>query len=355
MKILLYGGMFNPIHYGHINILKHASKEYDFDQIQIIPNYEGHLKTINYINGEHRLNMIKLALDECKLGDKVKLNLIEFDLKKKLYTYDLIDILAKEQPADYYFLIGSDQLDVLDQWYCFDKLVSKVNFIVANRSNDMISDFKTLGNDIINISSTLIRSTYISSNIISVDKYIRDNGLYLNEVLSSYMNETLLAHVTRVAMLAVEIAQLNGVDTNEAYIGAMLHDIAKQLPIERQYQYLNRDYFQLNKATAHAYAGAIIAQDELHINNTNIINCISKHTTGAPLMSTLDKIIYCSDMLEPNRYFEGIEALQSLLYTDINECFKQCFIASYNHLLNKGIIIDDALEKLKIKIERNEV
>ena len=81
MKIGLFGGIFNPIHNGHLSIAHYLLNEFDLDLIQFIPAYKTNYKK-NANNTEHRINMIKLAIN----NSKMELNEIEIKTNELSFT-----------------------------------------------------------------------------------------------------------------------------------------------------------------------------------------------------------------------------------------------------------------------------
>ena len=64
------------------------------------------------------------------------------------------------------------------------------------------------------------------------------------------------------------------------------------------------------------------------------------HTTGKENMTTLEKIIYMADMIEPKRSFQGVEQLRKATFEDLDKGFIMALNHTINYLLNKGFCID---------------
>lgn len=358
MKILIYGGTFNPIHYGHINNIEVACQTFDFDKIMVIPNKIGHFKSEDDLaSWQDRLAMIELGLKDLKgVSCPIEINKIELEAKKMIYSIDVIESIKKEYPkAELYFLIGSDQVAKLDYWRKSEKLKTLVTFIVSKR-NDRFksSELLVLNNDVYDVSSSLVRQYYATTLISSVDAYIREKGLYLKNVISHYLNDERVEHSINVAKMAVKYAKKYHIDPDKAYIAAMLHDIAKELPMQIQYSLVEDqdNTFELNNNTVHAYAAAGLIKRDLQIEDPEILSAVSKHTTAAFDMSPLDKLIYVSDMLSEGRDFKGLAKLRRILNKDLDEAFRECFLSSMANLRSRKITIDDNLSKLEEKIRR---
>ena len=67
----------------------------------------------------------------------------------------------------------------------------------------------------------------------------------------------------------------------------------------------------------HAKTGAAVARTEFGCCDA-VVNAIRWHTTGKADMTLLEKIIYMADYIEPNRDFEGVDALRKLAYEDLD-------------------------------------
>ncbi|WP_423364351.1 bis(5'-nucleosyl)-tetraphosphatase (symmetrical) YqeK [Mycoplasma sp. P36-A1] len=358
MKILVYGGTFNPIHKAHVNNVEIACQKFKFDKVVILPNHGGHFKDNNNLASSYdRKIMLLEAFKKCDF--EVEINEIELKKDKPSYSYDTIVQLKATEPGDYYFLIGSDQAINLSKWDKIEQLKKEVTFIVSKRDNKLLKDKSLiyLDNNILDYSSTKIRTQYETSGIFEVDNYIRYKGIYLESVLDNYLQVSRKQHSINVANLARKLASKNDIDPNKAYVAGMLHDIAKELPEETQEKLAQKATikFELKTPTYHAAAALEVITKKLKIYDLEILNAIRWHTTGFYEMSALDKLIYMSDMVSCERSFEGVKELRELLKTNLNQAFKEGFIQSTAHLKTKNVKIDDELEKLIQKVERDEV
>ena len=114
-------------------------------------------------------------------------------------------------------------------------------------------------------------------------------------------------HTMGVVKAADKLAQRYGCDRQKARMAALLHDCAKymnddtKIALCREYKTSISDAEYKNPSLLHAKCGAILAEQEYHITDFDILHAIRVHTTGVPDMSLLDKIIFISDYIEPNR------------------------------------------------------
>ena len=181
-KLGVYVGSFNPVHDGHINIVKYLLNNKYVDKVLIVPTLNYWNKN-NLIDIKHRINMLKFFEDDNIIIDTLH--------NKYIYTYELLNILSNEYiDYDLYLVMGADNIVRFNEWKNVEEIL-KYNIIVLKRGNIDInayidkynydrSKFIVIDNyPFINISSTDIRNNTDNSNISSkVYKYIKDNNLY---------------------------------------------------------------------------------------------------------------------------------------------------------------------------------
>lgn len=197
MRTGIFGGAFNPVHNGHINLLKCYKRELALDRIIVIPTADPPHKTSEYLISEsHRLNMLKLAFKDF---DGIEISDIEFKRQGKSYTYDTVEQLKKHYPDDdFYLIVGSDQYLYFQNWYRADDILKSVTLCTAAREKGdeyekMLSykkSFSNMKNSIISLfpvveaSSSQIRLRIKQGKSIdnlvpsAVAQYIGENRLY---------------------------------------------------------------------------------------------------------------------------------------------------------------------------------
>ncbi len=135
MKIAIYGGAFNPVHLGHIEIVKHLCENTDFDKIIIIPSkFSPHKSNDVLVSDVHRLAMCKLAFDrfeKCEVSD------IEIKRDKISYTVDTLNELKFIYPNDDLYLVcGSDMFLSLLNWRKPKEIFSLASIFAFKRNNE---------------------------------------------------------------------------------------------------------------------------------------------------------------------------------------------------------------------------
>lgn len=128
-------------------------------------------------------------------------------------------------------------------------------------------------------------------------------------------------HSVGVANTALRLAKLFGADERKAYVAGLLHDCARQFENEElpaQAERRSIAFGEVERAMPlllHAYIGAKMISEVYGVDDAEIAQAIWRHTVGAANMTTLDKIIYFADMIEPNRNYPGVDKLRALVET----------------------------------------
>ena len=380
MKIGVYGGTFNPIHTGHMAAAKFAMEYLQLDLLYLIPAGLPPHKALaeNTPDAEHRLNMTRLAAGA--IGKNVKALDIELRRTGKSYTLDTLRDLRAEHPDDeLYFFMGTDMFLTFHKWYKPEEIARLCTICAFGRSEADTEELfavqreflrDTLGANVITlvlpkiveISSTQLREKLETGDAAAylhpaVYGYILREKLYgthrdltaltlseLRCVALSMLKPKRVPHVLGTEETAAALAVRWGVDEETARRAALLHDCTKlfsreqHLALCRQY---NRevDAVELQEEQLlHAKTGAIIA-GEVFGAGDDIYQAILYHTTGKADMTTLQKIIYLADYIEPTRSFCDLEALRALAMEDLDAAMLTAFTMSVDHLERKGGVV----------------
>ena len=336
-NIVLFGGAFDPIHFGHINMAKEASKQLDAD-IFFIP-----AKIAVWKNDsapiEDKINMIQLAIE----GEKrFHLSRYEADSQEEVnYSIDTVKHFKESyKDSRLYFLIGADQVNSFHKWKDADELAELATIVYFKRPDLELSDenikrfkMKEISGGEVDVSSTDIRDLKSLETPDSVIDYIIDHRLYFMQRIAGYMSEKRLLHVISTAKLSYEVALANNLkDAKKALIAALLHDIGKEMPMSEQREVMAehfRDYLNYPPAIYHQFIGVYLVERDFDIHDPVILDAIMFHTTANSNMTDVGIIVHCVDKIEPTRGFDSTELINAL----------------------KSSVIDGFVEVLKSNIE----
>lgn len=131
-KIGIFGGSFNPIHAGHLNSLRHVMKKNKLSKVFLVPNNKNPLRDNNEMpSGEHRVNMIKLAIKDEKNVAVDDQEVIRGGLSYTIETIRYYE--SKYGSENIYFIMGADSFENFDKWKNFEDILKASNLIVTTR------------------------------------------------------------------------------------------------------------------------------------------------------------------------------------------------------------------------------
>lgn len=132
-KIGIFGGTFDPVHWGHLHLAATAKAQADLDQLLWIPAWvPPHKSDRPLAEFHHRVAMLQRAI----AGDTAStISTIEAERSFPSYSADTWQQLQKQYPAaQWYWIVGSDTLRTLSHWYRRTELVRHCCWLVAPRS-----------------------------------------------------------------------------------------------------------------------------------------------------------------------------------------------------------------------------
>lgn len=166
-------------------------------------------------------------------------------------------------------------------------------------------------------------------------KKIKDN-------LQSHLSEHRYVHVLGVAKAARELACRYMYDPDKAEVAGLLHDAAKQLPLETMQELARQSFGDTLPDTImsigsllHGYAAVTIAKERYDLTDDELLASLAHHTTGAEHMGLLEKIIFIADYIEVNRDFDGVDRLRSLAAQDLDEAVLAGYDSTIFHLMEQ--------------------
>ncbi len=199
-NLVVFGGTFNPIHSGHIEIIEKALSLYSTEKILVIPtSLPPHKISIDLASDADRFEMCKLATQEF---ENVEVSNIELVRGGKSYTFDTLNQIKKLYPDNNISIIcGGDMVVTFNEWYRYKDILNLAEIIAVRRVgidnsafNKSVCDLINLGGriqvlegEISEISSTEIRENLNNTEYLNrflppkVCNYILENNLYSGE------------------------------------------------------------------------------------------------------------------------------------------------------------------------------
>ena len=177
MKIGIFGGTFDPFHFGHLAIVKKSLEK--LDKVVIVPTI------CNYYRADKRYlftfdEKVRI-IEEKTLGiQNVSIDTIEKEQNSKWRTINTVEYFKSKYPNDeLYLIIGEDSLNNFKTWFRFDDILNLCTLLVANRGNkietDVPHEIVDIGKDFVEASSTDVRKMLIEELL---ELYLSDTEWY---------------------------------------------------------------------------------------------------------------------------------------------------------------------------------
>ncbi|GMQ57042.1 bis(5'-nucleosyl)-tetraphosphatase (symmetrical) YqeK [Vallitalea sediminicola] len=176
------------------------------------------------------------------------------------------------------------------------------------------------------------------------DKY---DFIAIRNILQKQLHKCRYDHTIGVEITAVSLAELYNVDIDKARMAALLHDCAKNLSNDTKLELCDKynietsDEELKNLDLIHAQIGSVMAKYVYKIDDPDILDAITYHTTGKANMSSLEKIIYISDYIEPGRTkAPNLEEIRKVANQDLDKALFMILSDTINYLQssNKYIV-----------------
>ncbi len=139
-KIGVFGGSFDPVHAGHIDLAEFILDNKHVNKIIFLPSACPPHKQKAAASFVHRLKMLEIAVRDYP---DLEVSSVEAQLSHPSYTINSLRVLVRSQPqADWFFILGADSLLDLGNWYQYTEILDLVNLLVVARPG--ISDKECL-------------------------------------------------------------------------------------------------------------------------------------------------------------------------------------------------------------------
>ena len=137
MKIGIYGGSFNPIHFGHTGLAQWVVNNTDLDEVWLMVSPNNPLKDASILADEqNRLAAAKETIGDGRLasGKRIIVSDFEFTLPRPNYTANTLSELQKQYPQhEFTLIIGEDNLEIFPKWREYTYLLENFRILVYPR------------------------------------------------------------------------------------------------------------------------------------------------------------------------------------------------------------------------------
>ncbi len=132
-RIALYGGTFDPVHLGHLEVARRVSELFEIDRVIFIPAQLAPHKVGRPVTEPiHRYAMLALATDN---DPRLLISTFELDAPDRRYTVDTVAHFQRTfgEAAELFFIMGADSWSEIKTWRDWERLLKMTNHIVVTR------------------------------------------------------------------------------------------------------------------------------------------------------------------------------------------------------------------------------
>ena len=132
MKIGIYGGSFNPVHFGHVGLAKWVIEHTDLDELWMLVSPNNPLKPASMLASEQeRLAGVQEAIKDIP---NIKASDFEFHLPRPSYTANTLRELQNAYPQhEFTLIIGQDNLAIFNRWREYEYILKNFRIFVYPR------------------------------------------------------------------------------------------------------------------------------------------------------------------------------------------------------------------------------
>lgn len=131
MKLGIFGGTFNPIHYGHLRSAQEVSEYLGLERIIFVPSFiPPHKELAHGVPGGQRLEAVRLAI---RNNPVFELSAFEVEAGVTSYSIRTIEHIRRQYQITPYFILGQDAFNEITSWHEAPRLFCLAHFVVMTR------------------------------------------------------------------------------------------------------------------------------------------------------------------------------------------------------------------------------
>lgn len=361
MRVLVFGGSFDPPHRGHAALLAAAAKRVEPDRILVVPAFRAPLKdAAPSAPAEERLALVRLGVVSRMPARWRALSLVDPSEARGgriAYTVETLKRLREEYPkAELHFVCGQDAAASFPRWKEPARLRKLATWWYGARPGAKEKPppfFHKVPGTFPVISSTELRvalalgqdcSREIAPAVLARIEARGTYGAGLLKRLRETLKPARYEHTLNVAALADALARRHGLDAGKARLAGLLHDAGRRFPPPLLAEYVRKNRLKaperdltaaLEPMLLHAYVSEDLARREFGVEDVDVLSAIRKHTLGDRTMSALDTVVYVADACAADRGHPGVAATRALAFGDLDAAFERCLADKLTHALER--------------------
>ncbi|MBI4386331.1 MAG: nicotinate (nicotinamide) nucleotide adenylyltransferase [Elusimicrobia bacterium] len=361
MKILLFGGSFDPPHHGHRVVLQAALRRVRPDRACVIPSFGSPLKAGPRTEARCRWDMArKLFRPVISAHPEVRLDALELRRRRIGFTYQTLRHFRQKYPsAEIWFLLGSDAALGLRRWKRPKELYRLAHWLVAKRPEVPFPRMDCAPFALLPVRPPPWSSTEIRTRLLTGDDtrgmipagvrdYIRRRRLYglkIHRKLRVVLPPKRYRHTLGVTRLAAALARRHGLDAEAAALAGLLHDCGRRFTPAQMVRYARRHRLRVPYRAAierraplllHAFISAHLARTSFGVKDDRVLGAVENHTLGRAGMPPLDRLLYVADAASEDRDFKEASVIRKLAMKNLGRAFRAAVEAKIRYVRSQG-------------------
>jgi nicotinate-nucleotide adenylyltransferase len=129
-RVGIYGGTFDPVHNGHLEVARRVLSFFELDEVIFVPAWiPPHKRNATITSAFHRFAMVALATEA---DQRLLISTVELDAPDRPYAVDTVARM-QEEGRRLFFIIGADSWSEITTWHEWQRLVQMCDLIVVTR------------------------------------------------------------------------------------------------------------------------------------------------------------------------------------------------------------------------------
>ncbi len=379
MRLAVLGGSFNPVHLGHLALADAVLHAYSYDRVILVPSYKNPFKeAAEGARPQDRLDMLAAAT----IGDG-RFGLEDCEIRRGGVSYmidTVADLMERYRPEGKIGLIlGDDLAESFPAWREAGALADMADIILGRRlpqAEPFAYPHRILDNAVLQVSSSDLRRRiaggepwrYLVPTLAA--SLIEERRLYgcgaagsafgagrkgvadIETFAFRRLSTERFLHSRSVALQAEALAGRFGADRAGAYLAGISHDLCKDLPEADMMRLALADGAGLSDlerckpSLLHARAAARLLEESFGPMEASVMEAVRLHTSGAPGMGVLAKIVYIADKIEPRRESVSPRLRELAARADLETLFRAVLFDTAEYLRRRGKTVAPGTEAL---------
>jgi len=139
-RAAIYGGTFDPVHQGHIEVASRILEVFELDEVIFVPAcVPPHKRGAGVSSAFHRFAMLALATQD---DNRLRVSTLELDAPDRPYAVDTVARMQDELGSSHrlFFMIGADSWNEIRAWHEWQKLLTMCDLIVVTRPGHEVNE-----------------------------------------------------------------------------------------------------------------------------------------------------------------------------------------------------------------------